>query len=253
MNYTAIYERLIYRGKNSNRKRFKKSNPKYVYYERHHIIPKCMNGSDDPENLVLLTPEEHWVAHLLLVKIHPEVSSLVFACQAMLMNGPRNNRSKNKLFGTLRKKVGELTTERQKGVPCPEQKKSKISATLKGREAPHQKGDNNVSKRPEVAKKISDAKKGKKTGPRPEEVKRKISNTKKGRKHLSGEDNPSFKGWSVATSVQTGAEIWMSTKEEMVLNGFYPSCVYACIRGTHSKKNIYKGHKFRREHIPKNR
>lgn len=252
MNYTAIYERLIYRGKTSNRKRFRKSNPKYVYYESHHIIPKCMNGSNDPENLVLLTPEEHWIAHLLLVKIHPDVSSLVFACQAMLMNGPKNNRPKNKLFGMLRKKVGQLTTERQTGLPCPEQKKSKISSTLKGREAPHQKGDNNVSKRPEVAKKISDSKKGKKTGPRPEEVKRKISTTKKGKKHLAGADNPSFKGWTIATSIETGTEIRMSTKKEMVLNGFNPSSVCACINGKHSKTNIYKGYKFRREHSPKN-
>ena len=30
---------------------------------RHHIIPRHMGGTDDPENLVFLTPEEHAKAH----------------------------------------------------------------------------------------------------------------------------------------------------------------------------------------------
>lgn len=37
--------------------------------ERHHILPRSLGGSDDPENLVLLTPREHFVAHRLLVKM----------------------------------------------------------------------------------------------------------------------------------------------------------------------------------------
>ena len=33
---------------------------------KHHIIPKYMGGSDDPSNLVELTPQEHADAHNLL-------------------------------------------------------------------------------------------------------------------------------------------------------------------------------------------
>ena len=33
---------------------------------KHHIIPKHMGGSDYPENLVELTPEEHAEAHRIL-------------------------------------------------------------------------------------------------------------------------------------------------------------------------------------------
>lgn len=40
------------------------------YVERHHILPRSMGGSDDPENLVALTPEDHFFAHLLLAKAH---------------------------------------------------------------------------------------------------------------------------------------------------------------------------------------
>jgi hypothetical protein len=36
--------------------------------ERHHIIPKCFGGSNDPENIALLTYREHFLAHWLLPK-----------------------------------------------------------------------------------------------------------------------------------------------------------------------------------------
>lgn len=36
------------------------------YVERHHIIPKSLGGSDNKDNLVWLTAEEHLNAHLLL-------------------------------------------------------------------------------------------------------------------------------------------------------------------------------------------
>ena len=37
--------------------------------ETHHIIPKSLNGSNDKSNLINLTLREHYVAHLLLLKI----------------------------------------------------------------------------------------------------------------------------------------------------------------------------------------
>ena len=36
--------------------------------ERHHIVPRSMNGTDDEDNLVLLTLKEHFVCHHLLTK-----------------------------------------------------------------------------------------------------------------------------------------------------------------------------------------
>ena len=41
------------------------------FSEKHHIIPKCLGGLDDKENLVWLTPREHWLAHKLLLRIFP--------------------------------------------------------------------------------------------------------------------------------------------------------------------------------------
>lgn len=39
------------------------------YFETHHIVPKSLGGTDDKNNLVNLTAREHYIAHLLLVKI----------------------------------------------------------------------------------------------------------------------------------------------------------------------------------------
>lgn len=38
-------------------------------YESHHIIPKSLGGNNDKENLVLLTPREHFICHWLLTKM----------------------------------------------------------------------------------------------------------------------------------------------------------------------------------------
>ena len=38
------------------------------YKERHHIIPRCVGGTDEHTNLTYLTAREHYFAHLLLAK-----------------------------------------------------------------------------------------------------------------------------------------------------------------------------------------
>jgi hypothetical protein len=70
------------------------------YTETHHIIPRCMNGSDDSSNLVELTPEEHYLAHQLLVKMYPLNEKLMFAANMMCANRPSN-----KVYGWLRRRM----------------------------------------------------------------------------------------------------------------------------------------------------
>lgn len=53
------------------------------YHETHHIIPKCMNGTDDKENLVDLYAREHFIAHRLLALENPDNDKLVYAWHAM--------------------------------------------------------------------------------------------------------------------------------------------------------------------------
>ena len=70
------------------------------YVESHHIIPRCMGGTDDINNLVDLTPEEHYLAHQLLVKMYPEHTGLAFAANMMCTNRPSN-----KVYGWIRRRI----------------------------------------------------------------------------------------------------------------------------------------------------
>jgi len=53
------------------------------YKERHHIIPKCMGGSNDKKNKINLTAKEHYYCHKLLTKIYPDNKKIWYAFWAM--------------------------------------------------------------------------------------------------------------------------------------------------------------------------
>lgn len=91
MQYQKIYDALVLRGQSRNLD---------GYAERHHIIPRCLGGSDLPDNLVRLTPEEHYVAHQLLTKIYPSHHGLANAALKMCHGRPTN-----KLYGWIRKRI----------------------------------------------------------------------------------------------------------------------------------------------------
>jgi len=60
--YSNIYYSIIKNAKSQNRiKQVGDS------YQTHHIIPRCMGGTDDSDNLVVLTYKEHRVCHRLLI------------------------------------------------------------------------------------------------------------------------------------------------------------------------------------------
>lgn len=49
------------------------------YYETHHIIPKCMGGTDEFTNKIRLTAKEHYEAHRLLALENPDNEKLLYA------------------------------------------------------------------------------------------------------------------------------------------------------------------------------
>lgn len=61
------------------------------YSEIHHIIPRCKGGSDDDNNLVLLSMKEHILAHILLSEAFPEFPELAAAAKMMINRGSNNN------------------------------------------------------------------------------------------------------------------------------------------------------------------
>jgi hypothetical protein len=81
MNHLKVYESLV--------KKFL-NNPPSGYSEKHHIVPRCLGGSNEKNNIVRLPARYHFVAHILLAKIHG--GSLIHA--AWMMSNNRHYNSK---------------------------------------------------------------------------------------------------------------------------------------------------------------
>ena len=97
MNYQRHYDLLVEKAR---------SRVKPKIFEKHHVIPKCLGGSDEKENLICLTPSEHFVAHLLLAKIFNK-RELWYAVRLMCVSNPHQARPTNKLYGWVRRKCIE--------------------------------------------------------------------------------------------------------------------------------------------------
>ena len=55
------------------------------YVEKHHIIPKSLGGSNTKSNIVALTAKEHFICHMLLIKMvdHQYKQKMIHAWWAM--------------------------------------------------------------------------------------------------------------------------------------------------------------------------
>lgn len=197
MDYQKIYNQLIERAKN----RVINS-----YTESHHIIPKCLGGSNLKENLVDLTPEEHYVAHQLLVKIYPDNKKLIFAAHMMTVNNGNRN---NKTYGWLRRKMSISQTGKDNHMYG----KILNEDERKARGSP---GESNPfygkTHSEETKKKISEKKKGKNKGRTP---------WNKGKSHLDEtkqkiSDNSPWKGTKgLGTHPSVGRKTSDETKEKL--------------------------------------
>ncbi|EFW3029272.1 HNH endonuclease [Shigella flexneri] len=121
MNYQKIYNDLISRAQTRE--------PLSEYKETHHIIPRCMGGSDDKENLVELTGREHFIAHWLLCKIY-DTPGLKKAFGLMCLTGKnRSYKISSQLYELGRRRLSEAAIGREVSIETRE----KISRALKGR------------------------------------------------------------------------------------------------------------------------
>lgn len=95
--YTRCYNRII-----ENRK----LNLPIGYVEKHHIIPKSLGGPNRKENIVSLTAREHFICHMLLVKMTQgkEKVKMAYALRSMMrLENPYQGRHKisAKLYESL--------------------------------------------------------------------------------------------------------------------------------------------------------
>lgn len=81
MNYASIYADFI-----NNRRQIESGLTGYV--EKHHIKPRCLGGGDAPVNIIALTAEDHFFAHLLLAKTY---GGRLWAPVAFMVGGSRKD------------------------------------------------------------------------------------------------------------------------------------------------------------------
>ena len=128
VNYQKHYSTIMLRARLRVRSRA-------AYYERHHVVPRCMGGKDNKENLVLLSAREHFVAHQLLAKMHPWHCGLQLAVAAMSWGLGR--RLNNRRYEWVRRRSAKVQAAvckaRFTGVPKSEAQKKKMSDSGKGR------------------------------------------------------------------------------------------------------------------------
>lgn len=106
MDYKRIYNQIVERAKNRELEGYK---------ERHHIVPKCLGGSNDKENIVKLTAKEHFICHRLLVLIYPDEHKLKYALWCMCkQHSSKQQRYKvtARIFASLREDAREVLRKR---------------------------------------------------------------------------------------------------------------------------------------------
>lgn len=108
MNYEKIYDALVEKAKPRGLDKSQHEG----YFEIHHIVPRCMGGTDEESNLIMLSCREHFIAHLLLWKIYPEVQGLLYAAFMMSYRGQVKT---SRIYEKMRLSVSNLVYKRNYG------------------------------------------------------------------------------------------------------------------------------------------
>lgn len=108
--HTATYLRIVGRAKNRKLD---------DYTEEHHVLPEALGGSNEQSNLVKLTAREHFICHLLLLKmiVGHDRSKMAFAAFMMGCSNERQERYKvtGRVYELVKREFskarGELNTK----------------------------------------------------------------------------------------------------------------------------------------------
>lgn len=109
LDYKKIYDALVEKAKVRGLDKSKHEG----YFEIHHVVPVCLGGTDEDDNLVMFTGREHLVAHLLLWKAYPESVPLQRA--AWMMSARGVSKVNSYLYETLAEKKRQEASEFMKG------------------------------------------------------------------------------------------------------------------------------------------
>jgi len=141
------------------------------YTERHHILPKCFNmgGKTDNNNIVKLTGREHFICHLLLVKmVSDKQLKLKLSCASLKMcftNGVNRYKVSSTTYELIKTTLSKNKTGTTGSIWSADQREK-----LKSR-IPHNKGQPMCESQKQ---KLRDARAKQHIGPRSEETKQKL-------------------------------------------------------------------------------
>ena len=118
----------------------------FMKLHKHHIVPKHAGGTDDKNNLIVLTVEEHALAHKKLFEQYGRkqdyIAWLALSRQitsdearrlavSLSLKGKTKTEEQKRKMSIARKKRGGITTGMSLG-PASEERKRKISQANKG-------------------------------------------------------------------------------------------------------------------------
>jgi hypothetical protein len=187
MNYLKIYNQIIDR---ANQRALEKD----TYIEKHHIIPRCIGGTNDSDNIVKLLAREHFICHWLLCRIYPDNNKLVHAfwmmsfCRKTYRYVPSS-----RAYNEAKELHSKLLSDRMKGRKLSKETKNKISEANLGKKRTEEQckniskslkgkdnGWNNRKHSEDSKEKMANSKIGKVAS---KETKLKMSTSRIGRKH----------------------------------------------------------------------
>lgn len=98
------------------------------YTERHHVLPRSLGGTDDHDNIVILTGREHFIAHFLLFKMTRGYAKWKMTQALKLMSTTKKNPQR---YVPRSAAIFEAARMALSG-PTPPDVCKKISSSLKG-------------------------------------------------------------------------------------------------------------------------
>ena len=154
-----------------------------TYTESHHIVPRSLGGRDERNNLVNLTPREHFICHWLLVKMTTgqEHHKMLNALRMMRAEKQGQQRYHTKItarvYESIKQEYAELQSKQFAGVG------NGMFGKHHTQEAKDKIRQKNLGKKltPEQIEKLKKATTGKKKPPITEEHRAKLSAAKQGK------------------------------------------------------------------------
>lgn len=117
MNYKKIYDQIIERAKNRSL---------IGYKEKHHIVPRCMGGFNNKDNIVELTAREHFICHWLLHELYPTHRGLSLSF-SMMCNMENKNQNRYTPSSRIVEYAKLIANKNSVGWKHTEESKKKIS------------------------------------------------------------------------------------------------------------------------------